>query len=90
VAIHPYSFLLLVEVGYSSDIGLYRALRELGLVLQYVVADLAALCPQRPSCNLLYKKKEQLVLSNSITIAVLLPLTEYLTNIRTKVCALKL
>jgi hypothetical protein len=84
VAIHPYSFLLLVEVGYSSDIGLYRALRELGLVLQYVVANLAALCLQRPSCNLLYKKKEQLVLSNSITIAVLLPLIKYLKAISIK------
>ena len=79
-----YSFLLPVEVGYSSDIGSYRALRELGMVLQYVVADLAALCPQRPSCNLLYKKKEQLVLSNSITIAVLLLLTEYLKAISIK------
>jgi hypothetical protein len=84
VAIHPYSFLLLVEVGYSSDIGSYRALRELGLVLQYVVADLTALCPQRLSCNLLYKKKEQLVLSNSITIAVLLLLTEYFKTISIK------
>jgi hypothetical protein len=65
-------------------IGSYRALREPGLVLQYVVADLAALCPQRPSCNLLYKKKEQLVLSNSITIAVLLLLTEYLKAINIK------
>jgi hypothetical protein len=84
VAIHPYSFLLLVEVGYSSDIGSYRTLRELSLVLQYVIADLAALCLQRPSCNLLYKKKEQLVLSNSITIAVLLLLTEYLKTISIK------
>jgi hypothetical protein len=84
VAIHPYSFLLLVEVSYSSDIGSYRALRELGLVLQYVVADLAALCLQRPSCNLLHKKKEQLVLSNSITITVLLPLIEYLKAISIK------
>jgi hypothetical protein len=78
------SFLLLVEVGYSSDISLYRVLRELGLVLQYVVADLAALCLQRPSCNLFHKKKEQLVFSNSITIAVLLPLTEYLKAISIK------
>jgi hypothetical protein len=84
VAIHPYSFLLLVEVGYGSNIGSYRALRELGLVLLYVVADLAALCLQRPSCNLFHKKKGQLVLSNSITIAVLLLLTEYLKVISIK------
>jgi hypothetical protein len=66
------------------NIGSYRAPREPGLVLRNVVADLAALCPQRPSCNLLHKKKEQLVLSNSITITVLLPLTEYLKAISIK------
>jgi hypothetical protein len=42
----------------------------------HVVTDLTALCPQRPCGDLLYKKEKQLVLCNSVAIAVPLPFTE--------------
>ena len=76
MAIHPYSFLLLVEVSYGSNAATHRALAGLGLVKQHVVADLTALCLQQPWGDLLYWKEKQLVLCNSILVIVLLLLTE--------------
>lgn len=75
MAIHPHGLLLPVEVGYGSDISAYRVPGEPGLVVWHVVADLAALGSQWPRCNLLHQEEKELVLRDSVAIAVLLPLT---------------
>lgn len=68
--IHPYGFLFPAEVGHGSDIGTHRASSKPGLVMWHVVTDLTALCPQRPCSNLLHQKEKQLILRDSIAIAV--------------------
>jgi hypothetical protein len=72
VAIHPHGLLLSVKVGHSRDIRTHRAPGEPGLVMWHVVADLAALSPQRPCSDLLHEEEKQLVLGDRVAIAVLL------------------
>ena len=78
MAIHPYSLLLPIEVGHGCDIRTHRAPSEPGLVIGHAVAnaDLAALSPQRPCGDLLHKEEKQLVVRDSVAVAVLLPLTK--------------